>query len=358
MNQYSAQTPTPAPGGGCRSMVRGAVRYGIPLLVSAGLCYVLMSQVDLKENMRIVHGYCNMWWIGLSLLLSFVSMIIRAARWGIQLRALHIRVPFHALCLSIFGTYAVNLVLPRLGEIWRCGYIARRQRARFSQVFGSMVADRVADTLTVALIMLLTALLASSTLVAYVESEPQRLANVQALLSNSWFWTAAGILLIGSWLLFTRIRSTRLAGRIRSLWSNLWGGFIVILHMQGRWEWIFWTVALWTCYYVQLYVAFHSFDFTAQIASAHGGATAVLVCFLLSTIAMILPSNGGIGPWQMAVVYGLSLYSAGVVMPAGQTFRAMSIAFANCVMFTQTLMLIGVGILTFVAIAVEKRKMR
>ena len=41
---------------------------------------------------------------------------------------------------SIFGTYAVNLVFPRLGEVWRTGYIAQRQKAPFTTVFGSMVA--------------------------------------------------------------------------------------------------------------------------------------------------------------------------------------------------------------------------
>lgn len=77
-------------------------------------------------------------------------------RWRIQLDALDIRVPLPPLVWSIFGTYAVNLLAPRLGELWRTGYIAKRQDAKFTTVFGSMVCDRLADTATVLLLTLVT----------------------------------------------------------------------------------------------------------------------------------------------------------------------------------------------------------
>ena len=112
--------------------------------------------IDYREMLDVVRRQCNFNWLLLMMAIAVLSHVCRAARWRIQLKALHVDAPFYVLVYSIFGTYAVNLVFPRLGEIWRTGYIAQRQNARFTTVFGSMVADRLADTVTVVLILCLT----------------------------------------------------------------------------------------------------------------------------------------------------------------------------------------------------------
>jgi hypothetical protein len=81
------------------------------------------------------------------------------------------------------------------------------------------------------------------------------------------------------------------------------------------------------------------------------GVTAVLVCFVLSSISMGVPSNGGIGPWQWAVIFGLRLYSDNI---PGLTEEYAG-SFANLVMGTQTLLLIALGIFTFIAISFSRR---
>ena len=53
---------------------------------------------------------------------------------------------------AIFGTYAMNLLFPRLGEVWRCGYVAQREKASFTKVLGSMVSDRLSDTIMLAML--------------------------------------------------------------------------------------------------------------------------------------------------------------------------------------------------------------
>ena len=140
------------------------LRYGIPLIVSILLCKLLFDGMDWNEMVQIIREQCHFQWIALALTISIFSHIFRAMRWRIQLRAIGVNPPLFALVLSIFGTYAVNLVLPRLGEIWRSGYISRRQDAPFSKVFGSMVADRLADTVTVLLLTIVTFILAAGAL--------------------------------------------------------------------------------------------------------------------------------------------------------------------------------------------------
>ncbi len=143
------------------------LKYGVPLLISVGLCYLLFSRINFQEMMTIIRTECNFWWIFLMMAISILSHVLRALRWNIQLQALGVKAPKFVLILSIFGTYAVNLVLPRLGELWRSGWIARRQKAPFDTVFGSMVGDRLVDTVMVSLMTFLTFLLPRNQIMLY-----------------------------------------------------------------------------------------------------------------------------------------------------------------------------------------------
>ncbi len=334
-------------------MLKKILKYVVPLIITVGLCYLLFSTVNFHEMMQIIHDQCNYWWIALALLISIFSHVFRAMRWRIQLDALHIHAPLMPLVYSIFGTYAVNLVFPRLGEVWRCGYIAERQHAQFTTVFGSMVADRLADTVTVGLLTLVTFILASGQLMSYISQNPAAVEGLVNLGASPWLWVALAALVLGLWWFFAARTKNRMVLKIRKWVKDLWEGFAVVAKMPGIGRWLLLTVCIWGCYFFQLYVAFFAFPFTTEVVANHG-MLAVLVCFVLSSIAMGVPSNGGIGPWQYAVIFGLAFY-----MPAGvdkALYTAQSTAFANLVLGSQTLLLIVLGLWTFIYIALSKRK--
>ncbi len=342
--QHTAQARHTSPAG-------YLLKYGIPLVITVGLCYLLLTDIDFGQMARIIRTECNFRWIAAALALSVVSHIVRALRWQIQLHALNVRPPLWNTILSIFGTYAVNLVFPRLGEFWRTGYIARIQRAPFATVFGSMVADRLADTVMVLLLAVATFFLAGPQLMSYLNQDPGRYERLQALASSPWLWCGLiGLVAVGT-LLFIRFRNSAPMQKITGICRGLWEGFAVVAAMPGRGWWLLLTLATWACYFFQLYLAFFAFPLTAQVAHTYG-ITAVLVCFVLSSISMGVPSNGGIGPWQWAVIFGLSLYTV-----PGLT-KEYAATFANLVMGTQTLLLIILGIFTFICVSADKLKTR
>jgi len=325
------------------------MKYLVPLVFTIGLCWVLFHNINFSEMMEIINTQCDFRWIVLTLLISILSHVFRAMRWQIQLRALGITPPLYSLIYSIFGTYAVNLVLPRLGEVWRTGYIASRQRASFSTVFGSMVADRLSDTLTVLLLLLLTFVLASSTLVSYLRQSKATYDAVMALLASPWLWVCVAVCVAFCIWFFTRKpEEGSLQWKALRFVKGLWDGFAVIARMPGKGRWLLLTAAIWGCYYLQLYSAFYAFPFTARVAH-DSGALAVLVVFVFSSISMGVPSNGGIGPWQWAVIFGLGIYGVD---------RVEAGAFANLVLGSTTALIIVLGIITFIGIALDKKKIK
>ena len=324
------------------------MKYVIPLIISIGLCYLLFTGIDFREMLDIIRSQCDFRWIAAGLALAVLSHVVRAMRWGIQLSALGIKAPLYVLIYSIFGTYAVNLVFPRLGEVWRTGYIAQRQHAPFTTVFGSMVADRLAGTLTVLILALLAFLVSSKAILSYLHQNGESLAAIARLLESPWLWAAVVVLVAAIWIFMARKTDNPKIVKIQNAVRELWQGFAVIVKMPHKGRWLLLTVALWGCYFLQNYLAFYAFPFTAQIVADHG-IQAALVTWVLSSISMGVPSNGGIGPWQWATIFGLSIYGLGATQ-AG--------AFANLVLGANTLLIIALGIFTFIAIALDKKRTR
>ena len=325
------------------------LRWGLPLIFTVLLVWYMFKKVDFSEMMSLIRHGVDYWWILAAMFISVFSHIFRALRWKIQLRALDIHPSTNALCCSIFGCYALNLVLPRLGELWRCSFISSRQKAPFTTVLGSMVGDRLFDTLMVLLLTVLTFFVANSAINSFLEKYPVG-RDMLSLLSNPMFWVVLVAAIVLVWVVFRYFRNTGAVRKITGWLRQTWEGFAVIANMKGKWMFLLLTLAIWGCYFIQLYVAFYAFSFTRELCHTPGlawGLTPCLVAFVLSSIGMAVPSNGGLGPWNIAVIFGLAVY--GVSDAEGTAFSMLQWS-------GQTVMLIILGIYTMAYIALSKKR--
>ena len=147
---------------------------------------------------------------------------------------------------------------------------------------------------------------------------------------------------------------------MRHILKGIWEGFAAIARMDGKGLWLLLTAALWSCYFLQLYFAFFAFPMTRQILADNGIIVAV-ICYMLTTISMAIPSNGGIGPYQTAMLFGLQLFAPAAVASgadpaARQAFITAGAAFGNTVIAAQTILFIVSGIIVFILMAVDKRR--
>ncbi|MCH5218666.1 MAG: flippase-like domain-containing protein [Muribaculaceae bacterium] len=326
-----------------------ALRYLLPLALTVALVWYMFHKVDFSSMMAILREGVDYWWILLAMGISVFSHVARAARWRLQLRSLGIDAPFMALCCSIFGCYALNLVFPRLGEVWRCTYISRREKAPFTTVLGSMVSDRLTDTASVLLLTALTFIVANGAIRAFLARYPVG-QDFLALVENPWLWTAVALFVALVVCAFRLGRHTPVVRKLLQWLGELWAGFATLWHMKGRLRFALLTVAIWGCFFVQLYVAFFAFPFTRALCAEPGlalGLTPCLVAFVLSSIGMAIPSNGGLGPWNIAIMFGLAIY--GVSDAEGTAFSMLQWS-------GQTVMLILLGIFTMIYISVSKPK--
>ncbi len=325
-----------------------ALRFLLPLFFTVALVWYMFKKVSFLSVVEILRHGVDYSWILLAMGISVISHIVRALRWRMQLVALGAKVPFFAILCSIFGCYALNLVFPRLGEVWRCAYISGKSRRPFTVVFGSMMADRLADTATVVLILLLTVVLAQGAILTFLQKFSVG-QDIVALATSWWLWAGIAALCIVILLIFRLGRGTGPVEKARKFLKELWQGFAVVAAMKGRGWFIPLSLGIWFCYFMQLYVAFFAFPFTRELcadASLGYGLVPCLVAFVLSSIGMAIPSNGGLGPWNVAVMFGLAIYGIS---------DADGVAFSILVWSAQTVMLIILGILTMVYISLTAR---
>ena len=319
--------------------LKKALQYILPAGLSVVLIWSLFRKVDFRETMEIMSHGVDYQWILAAMGISVFSHIFRAMRWRIQFDALHVRTSLMELTCSVFGCYALNLVLPRVGELWRCTFVAGRSKAPFTTVMGSMVADRLADTLTVLALTLLTFVVAAPALGAFMAKYPVGKDMLHMLFSPG-VWIAVAVAGAAAWWLLRRYRDTAPVRKLRKWTAETWQGFAVVVTMPGKWRFLLLTIAIWGCYFLQLYVAMYAFGFTRALChepGLAGGLLPCLVAFVLSSIGMAIPSNGGLGPWNIAVMFGLAVY--GVAETEGAAFSILQWS-------GQTVMLIILGIFT------------
>ncbi len=325
-----------------KRIIRDIVKYLLPLLCGVWLFWYVYQKLDVETILQILKTDVNYFWVILSMLVAVFSHIARALRWRLQLCALGIYPSMRVLINAIFGMYAMNLLFPRLGEVWRCGYVAQREKASFTKVLGSMVSDRLSDTVMVALLTLMVFFMQMRPFLRFLDENPSIEAGIRGVLTSVWLYVFIAVCVVTVvWLFRTRSRN-RFVQRIRGLMSNVWAGFASIVTMKGKFRFLFYTLFIWFCYFMQLYLCIFAFPSTAHLT-----VSAVLLLYVLGSLGMGLPVQGGIGPWHFAVIAGLSYY--------GITGNEAG-AFAFVAHGSQMLLVVLIGIYAFISMACDKKK--
>ena len=253
----------------------------------------------------MLHGM-DYGWIALSLVFGVFANLFRGWRWKLALEPLG-EYPKTSNCVyAIFISYASNLVIPRVGEVTRCGVLSKYDGVSFPKSLGTVVSERMIDTLCVGLItgmVLLSQMPVFATFFAETGTDVGRYAEV--LTSGHFYLIVLCVVAIGL-LGFFLIRNIALFAKLKGILQNVWQGIVALKDIKHIPLYIVYTLGIWVCYFFEFYLAFFAFDF-----SAHLGISAGLVMFVVGTLAVIVPTPNGAGPWHFAVMTMLMLYGVG-----------------------------------------------
>ena len=98
-------------------------------------------------------------WMWLSFPFGILAQVFRGLRWRQVLRPLGYRPRVSTSVNAVFLSYASSLVVPRSGEVLRCGVLKRYDGCSFTRGVGTVVTERVVDMVMIAVLSLAVFLL-------------------------------------------------------------------------------------------------------------------------------------------------------------------------------------------------------
>ena len=126
------------------------------------------------------------------------------------------------------------------------------------------------------------------------------------------------------------MRRLKVFGKLHSVLHDLWEGIVSLGKMKSLGLYMFYSFAIWLCYYLHFSLTLYCFDFTANLTQLDA-----LVIFCAGSYAVLIPTPNGAGPWHFAVKTMLILYGVEA---------ANAILFALVVHAMQTALIIVLGV--------------
>lgn len=290
-----------------KGRVADILKVVIPLGIGIFVAWYQFDKLTKEQLDSILSSFrsANYLWVLLGIAAGFVSHWSRAFRWKYLLNPMGIDLRFINSFFSVFIGYVANIVLPRFGEVWRCVMVSRYEKQPFEKLFGSVVAERIADVVVISCVMAVTVALQLSLLGDKIQAlmgEQLSPEALPALIAKLAFVVIIGLL--AAYIFWQMLKKSALPFfvKLRGIVAGLTEGVTSILRMESKWSFVGHTLFIWGMYLTMFFLPFLSLPETAHVPL--GGMLASFVMGSLS-IAMV---QGGIGVYPIAVAETLRLY--------------------------------------------------
>ena len=321
-----------------KQISRTALKVLLPFSLGIMLLWYLYRNQDLTEMMNIIKKGVRYEIILFSLIFGLLGNVIRGWRWSMLIDSLGKRVKRKNAIYAVLGNYAINMALPRVGEIWRCGVVSKYEKIPFTKLLGTLFVDRIMDTFVVGLLTLCVSIFNIRFFRNFFSDNPPALIEtVYQLFSSVWFYAGLVLFMLLLWFVFVRLKHLPVVQKTAGLMRNVFEGVKSLWLIKYKGRFIIETLLIWCCYFLYFYITFFAFDFTQDL-----GIRIALIAFVMSSIGVAVPVQGGIGVWHFMVIstlvaFGVDKNDAG--------------AFAMVVFAVQTVWIVLVGLFGITALS-------
>lgn len=312
-------------------------KVALSLILGGAILYWMYRGLDFKQVEDVLLHKMSWTWMLLSFPFGISAQVFRGWRWKQSLEPLGEKARSSISVYSIFLSYALSLVIPRAGEFARCGVLKKWDDVSFPKALGTVVTERAIDSL---LVLLITALVFVMQIPVFLNFFEKTGTSMDSLLSQ---FTATGYIVTAicgiAVLILAHYLLKRLAiyNKVKATLGGLWQGIISLKGVRNVPLYIALTLGIWLSYFFHYYLTFQCFEATSHLNLMCG-----LVTFIVGSIAVIVPTPNGAGPWHFAVKTMLILYGI-------QANDALF--FVLIVHSVQTLLVVLLGIYAWIALA-------
>ena len=311
------------------------------LLLGGSILYWMYRGFDFKQVEYVLLHQMDWSWMLLSFPFGILAQVFRGWRWKQTLDPIDEHPRTNVSVNSIFLSYALSLVVPRIGEFARCGVLKRWEGISFPKALGTVVTERVIDSLLVLIIAGIIFLLQIPVFLNFFDKTGTSIDSILRQFTATGYLVTIICAVAVLILLHFILKKLTIYNKVKATLHGLWQGVVSLKGVKNIPLFIFFTLAIWISYFLHYYLTFQCFESTS-----HLGLMCGLVTFIVGSIAVIVPTPNGAGPWHFAVKTMLILYGI-------QSTDALF--FVLIVHSIQTLLVILLGIYAWISLAFTKK---
>ena len=314
------------------------LKYIVFLLISSVLMYFAFKDQNISEIISKLSTVKYEWLI-ISILFGAFAFISRGLRWIYLINALGYKASKKNSINSVAVGYLTNILIPRAGEISRCTSLQQVEKIPFDKLFGTIILERVIDFAILITLILTTLLYKFKEINVFFK-------EIFSGSSGNTFSNPILLFLIGSVLVIfvfkKQIKKLSFFEKIIKVLNGLKDGFSSLKKIKNKTPFILHTILIWVMYLLMTYVCFFAIEETKHLNLLDG-----IYITVIGGLGMVVPSQGGIGSYHLAVKLGL----VGIGIAAQP-----ALLFAFAVHTAQTLMAIVFGIISSLLLISHKKK--
>lgn len=315
--------------------VKQGIQVAISLAVAVWIFWFLYKDIELASLLDQVRT-SNWFWILGSLAISLVGFWIRGWRWALLIQSeegkpVTANRAYHAVMVG----YLANLLVPRAGEVARCGVLSRTNGISVGQLIGTVILERSIDLLFLIATVLLAFLLENKHFLA-LSGDLIDINSLGKTLLNNLPILLGGLIVfvIFLYVILKKFRNHGFINKLQNFGRQLLTGVKSISTLQNPLGFWFCSVLIWIIYFLTMYTVSLGIQSTANLTPGE-----VLLVMVMGSIGMVAPVQGGIGTFHALVAYILIQF--GVSETDGKIFAAI-------IHGTQVIMILIAGLISWI----------
>lgn len=332
-----------------KKRVLSFIKYLAFLLLGFFLLWLVFRKIDLNE---VVDQFrqAKYGWILLSFVFAVLSHIARAIRWNILINSLGYSTRTSTTFYAVMIGYFVNMAVPRLGELSRCGVLSQKDKIPVNSLFGSVVSERVFDLVILVLLILSVVVFQFDLVGGFLEKHiftPVYLRFADNM-NTIVFIFFAFVFLIVLFIVLLRLFLPRLKKlssyqKFNEFVLGFLDGIKTIWKLKKKLWFLFWTIVIWFNYLMMSYVVFFALSATSHLTFEDA-----ITVLAIGSLGMVAPVPGGIGAYHFFVtliffeLFGLQ--------------KVYAASWATLMHASQGVLILVVGAFSYLMIFLQKRK--
>ena len=317
------------------------LKYLFFLILGGGILYLVFKGKDLNKMLEDMRS-AEYKYLVASMIFGYAAYLFRALRWLLLLKTMRYNASISHATHAVAAGYIANVIFPRAGEIVRCTSLYKVTGIPVNKLFGTVLLERAIDLVMLVACIGLSFVLKYNEISSFVdavggETNSTYLSNTKLLLALCFF------IILGCLYFFRyQLKQSKIYQKVVSLGVGVKEGFQTAFFMKQKELFVLYTFLIWLMYLLMTYVCFFSIPETSDLRFIDG-----LYIMVIGGLGMVVPVQGGIGPYHAAVTLGI--VSLGLSEITGVTLAVL-------IHTAQSIMILITGIIAAIVLSFAKRK--